>query len=87
MSFDVKKRMACLSSVFIIHILLSFFLSSVNDYHKIMMFIHLFNHFCNFKLLTFNQIFFLILHKNTCCVYSLEASCLGASNEYPHYVL
>ena len=29
---------------------------------------------------------FQFLHKNICCVYSLEASLQGASNEYPHRI-
>ena len=29
------------------------------------------------------MIFFLFLHKNTCCWYSLEVPPRGASNEYP----
>ena len=33
----------------------------------------------NWKVL----IFFLFLHENICCGYSLEAPCQGASNEYP----
>ena len=31
-------------------------------------------------------IFFLFLHKNICCGYSLEAPCWGASNEYPQHM-
>ena len=31
-------------------------------------------------------IFFLFLHENICCGYSLEAPRLGASNEYPQHV-
>ena len=41
------------------------------------------------KLLFFNQkvmIFFLFLHKNICCGYSLEAHWRGASNEYPQHM-
>ena len=29
--------------------------------------------------------FFIFLHKNICCGYSLEAPLWGASNEYPQY--
>ena len=36
---------------------------------------------------TYNsEIFFLFLHKNICCVHSLEVFHWGASNEYPHLV-
>ena len=31
-------------------------------------------------------IFFLFLHKNICCGYSLEAPRRGASNEYPQHM-
>ena len=31
-------------------------------------------------------IFFLCLHKNICCGYSLEVPCRGASNEYPQHM-
>ena len=31
-------------------------------------------------------IFFLILHENICCGYSLEAPCWGTSNEYPQHM-
>ena len=31
------------------------------------------------------QIFFLFLHENICCGYSLEAPCRGTSNEYPQH--
>ena len=32
------------------------------------------------------DIFFLFLHENVCCGYSLEAPRRGASNEYPQHV-
>ena len=32
------------------------------------------------------QIFFLFLHENICCGYSLEAPQRGASNEYPQHM-
>ena len=32
------------------------------------------------------EIFFLFLHKNICCGYSLEAPHQGASNEYPQHI-
>ena len=41
------------------------------------------------KMLFFNSkvwIFFLFLHENICCGYSLEAPRWGASNEYPQHV-
>ena len=31
--------------------------------------------------------FFLILHENICCGYSLEASPRGISNEYPQHMI
>ena len=31
-------------------------------------------------------IFFLLLHENICCGYSLKAHCRGPSNEYPQHV-
>ena len=31
-------------------------------------------------------IFFLFVHRNICCGYSLEAPCRGASNEYPQHM-
>ena len=31
-------------------------------------------------------IFFLFLHKNICCLYSLEAPCQGTSNEYKQHM-
>ena len=31
-------------------------------------------------------IFFLFLHENICCGYSLEVPCRGASNEYPQHM-
>ena len=38
--------------------------------------------FFNLKVLTF----FLFLHKNICCGYSLEEPWQGASNEYPQHL-
>ena len=34
-----------------------------------------------------NNIFFLFLHENICCGYSLEAPQRGASNEYPQHMV
>ena len=31
-------------------------------------------------------ILFLLLHKNICCWYSVQAPCRVTSNEYPHYM-
>ena len=53
--------------------------------------------FFNQKMLIFSEVreeylviivgyFFLFLHKNICCGYSLGASCRGASNEYPQHM-
>ena len=37
------------------------------------------------RSIALGQIFVLFLHEKICCGYSLEASCLGALNEYPQH--
>ena len=34
----------------------------------------------------YHPLFFLFLHENICCGYSLEAPWQGASNEHPQYM-